>query len=63
MEYMYILKQALMYILVTFWCYQIAISLCALVKLKDKKLIIPKPHLAKSHNPKYQDISLQKISS
>ena len=44
MEYMYILKQALMYILVTFWCYQIAISLCALVKLKDKKLITNKKH-------------------
>ena len=44
MEYMYILKQALMYILLTFWCYQIAISLCALVKLKDKKLITNKKH-------------------
>lgn len=44
MEYMYILKQALMYILVTFWCYQIAISLCALVKLKDKKLLTNKKH-------------------
>ena len=44
MEYMYILKQALMYILVTFWCYQIGISLCSLVKLKDKKLITNKKH-------------------
>ena len=44
MEYMYILKQALMYILVTFWCYQIAISVCSLVKLKDKPLKVNKNH-------------------
>ena len=36
MEYLYILKQALMYIVVAFWCYQMVVSLCALVKLKDK---------------------------
>ena len=44
MEYMYILKQALMYILISFWLYQIAISLCALIKLKDKELITNKKH-------------------
>ena len=44
MEYLYILKQALIYILVVFWCYQIAISLCSLVKLKDKEYITNKKH-------------------
>ena len=44
MEYLYILKQALMYILVAFWCYQMVISLCSLVKLKDKKFITNKKH-------------------
>ena len=44
MEYLYILKQALMYVLVVFWCYQIVVSLCSLVKLKDKKYITNKNH-------------------
>ena len=44
MEYLYILKQALMYVLVAFWCYQMVISLCSLVKLKDKKYITNKKH-------------------
>ncbi len=44
MEYLYILKQALMYILVAFWCYQMVVSLCSLVKLKDKPFIINKKH-------------------
>ena len=44
MEYLFILKQALMYILITFWWYQIGISLCALIKLKDKPYITNKKH-------------------
>ena len=35
MEYLYILKQALVYALTAYWCYQTVISLCALVKLKE----------------------------
>ena len=44
MEYLYILKQALMYVLVVYWCYQIVVSLCALVKLKDKPYLTNKKH-------------------
>ncbi len=44
MEYLYILKQALMYVLIVFWCYQMVVSLCSLVKLKDKKYIVNKKH-------------------
>ena len=44
MEYLYILKQALVLILTTYWCYQFVISLCALVKLKDKPYITNKNH-------------------
>ena len=44
MEYLYILKQALIWLLTTFWCYQFIISLCALIKLKDKTYIINKNH-------------------
>ena len=39
MEYLHILKQALVYTLTAYWCYQTVISLCALVKLKDKPLL------------------------
>ena len=44
MEYLYILKQVFMYVLVVFWFYQIIISACSLVKLKDKELKINKKH-------------------
>ena len=44
MEYLYILREALVWILTIFWIYQIGISLCSLVKLKDKPLKIKKNH-------------------
>lgn len=44
MEYLYILRDALVWILTMFWVYQIGISLCSLVKLKDKPLKIKKDH-------------------
>ena len=44
MEYLYILKQVLVYILTAYWCYQTAISLCSLIKLKDKPYLINKKH-------------------
>ena len=44
MEYLYILREALVWVLTIFWVYQIGISLCSLVKLKDKPLKIKKDH-------------------
>ncbi len=44
MEYLYILKQALIWVLTAFWCYQFVVSLCALVKLKDKPYLVNKNH-------------------
>ena len=44
MEYLYILKQALIWVLTAFWGYQFVISLCALVKLKDKPYLVNKNH-------------------
>ena len=41
---MYILKQVLVYILTAYWCYQTAISLCSLIKLKDKPYLTNKNH-------------------
>ncbi|MBR3254832.1 MAG: glycosyltransferase family 2 protein [Clostridia bacterium] len=44
MEYLYILKEALMWLLTLFWIYQVVIGLCALVKFKEKPLLIEKDH-------------------
>lgn len=39
MEYLYVLQQALVWIVTIFWLYQFIVSICSLVKLKDKPLI------------------------
>ena len=44
MEYLYILREALVWIITIFWLYQIMISLCSLVKIKDKPLKVNKKH-------------------
>ena len=44
MEYIYILREALVYIVGIFWIYQLAISLCSLIKFKDKPLQTVKNH-------------------
>ena len=44
MKYIYVLQQALIWIITIYWLYQIVISFCALIKLKDKKMIVNKNH-------------------
>ncbi len=44
MEYLYILQQAIIWIITVFWLYQLLISICSFVKLKDKPLLIDKKH-------------------
>ena len=44
MEYLYILREALVWTITIFWLYQIMVSLCSLVKIKDKPLKIQKDH-------------------
>ena len=44
MDYIYILREALVWIVTIFWLYQIGISLCSLVKLKEKPLKVNKQH-------------------
>ena len=39
MEYLYVLQQALVWIVTIFWLYQIMVSLCSLIKLKDKPML------------------------
>lgn len=44
MEYLYVIQQALVWVLTIFWLYQIMVSVCSLVKLKDKPLLTNKNH-------------------
>ena len=44
MKYIYLLQQALIWLITIYWAYQIIVSFCSLIKLKDKKLIIEKEH-------------------
>ena len=39
MEYLYILQQAMVWIITIYWIYQLIVSLCSLIKVKDKPLI------------------------
>ena len=44
MDYLYILREALVWIITIFWLYQLLVSLCSLVKIKDKPLKVKKDH-------------------
>ncbi len=44
MEYLYILQQAIIWVITLFWLYQLLISICSFVKLKDKPMLINKNH-------------------
>ena len=39
MVYLSVLQQALVWIVTIFWLYQFIVSICSLVKLKDKPII------------------------
>ena len=39
MEYLYVLQQALVWVITIFWLYQVVVSVCSLVKLKDKTIL------------------------
>ena len=44
MEYLYILQQAMVWVITIYWVYQLVISLCSLIKVKDKPLVEDKEH-------------------
>ena len=44
MDYLYILREALVWIITIFWLYLVLVSLCSLVKLKEKPLKVKKDH-------------------
>ena len=58
MEYLYILREALVWLTTIFWIYQILISLCSLVKLKDKPLLIDKKHIFMAIIPAHNEESV-----
>ena len=39
MEYLYVLQLALVWLVTIFWLYQLVVSICSLIKLKDKPII------------------------
>ncbi len=44
MDYLYLIQQALVWMITIFWLYQIMVSVCSLVKLKEKPLLEKKNH-------------------
>ena len=44
MKYLYLLQQAIIWLITVYWLYQLVVSLCSLIKLKDKPLIVNKQH-------------------
>ena len=44
MRYLYLLQQALIWIITVYWLYQLVVSVCSLIKLKDKPLKVNKEH-------------------
>ena len=44
MQYLYFIQQALVWIITIYWVYQLVISLCSFIKLKDKPLVDDKEH-------------------
>ena len=44
MQYLYIIQQALVWTVTVFWIYQLVISVCSLIKLKDKPMLVNKNH-------------------
>ncbi len=60
MKYLYLLQQALIWIITIYWAYQIVVSFCSLIKLKDKKLIINKNHKFMAIIPAHNEESVIK---
>lgn len=44
MKYLYILQQALVWLMIVYWIYNIIIAFCALIRLKEKPLLVNKKH-------------------
>ena len=60
MKYLYILQQSLVWIVTIFWLYQIGISVCSLIKLKDKPMLKNKNHKFMAIIPAHNEESVVK---
>ena len=62
MDYLYILREALVWTITIFWLYQILISLCSLVKIKDKPLKVNKNHRFMAIIPAHNEYDIYVIA-
>ncbi|MCI8481542.1 MAG: glycosyltransferase family 2 protein [Clostridia bacterium] len=58
MEYLYIIQQALVWIVTIFWLYQFIVSICSLVKLKDKPILEDKQNRFMAIIPAHNEASV-----
>ena len=60
MEYLYMVQQELVWIVTIFWLYQLIVSVCSLVKLKDKPIIEKKENRFMAIIPAHNEESVIK---
>ncbi len=60
MVYLYVIQQALVWIVTIFWLYQFIVSICSLVKLKDKPLLEDKQNKFMAIIPAHNEESVIK---
>ncbi|MFR2535027.1 MAG: glycosyltransferase family 2 protein [Clostridia bacterium] len=58
MEYLYIVQQALVWLVTIFWLYQLIVSICSLIKLKDKPIIEEKENRFMAIIPAHNEASV-----
>ncbi len=58
MVYLYIIQQALVWIVTIFWLYQLIVSICSLVKLKDKPILEDKQNRFMAIIPAHNEASV-----
>ena len=60
MEFLYILQQALVWIITIFWIYQVVISICSLINFKEKKILEEKTNRFMAIIPAHNEESVIK---
>ena len=60
MQYLYYIQQALVWIITIYWLYQLVISMCSFINLKDKPKVIDKNHKFMAIIPAHNEESVIK---
>lgn len=55
MEYLYIIQIALVWIVTIYWLYQLVVSVCSLIKLKDKPILEDKQNRFMAIIPRHNE--------